>query len=125
MICRATWLGRPIIWLSFNNEKFNAAFRYALVRMRDASEAVAFYRGEVAERTGLRRLFAPVVDNYKKYVNRMVGFYEENMRSPHLDIGVGTGYLLDRCQPPTSAHYSIRGAGTDGARARFAARSRR
>ena len=52
----AFWIGRPIIWLSFNNEKFNAAFRYALVRLRDASEAVAFYRGEIAERTGLRRL---------------------------------------------------------------------
>ena len=46
----AFWVGRPIIWLSFRNEKFNAAFRYALVRLRDASEAVAFYRGEIAER---------------------------------------------------------------------------
>ena len=26
----AFWIGRPIIWLSFNNEKYNAAFRYAL-----------------------------------------------------------------------------------------------
>jgi putative ATP-binding cassette transporter len=75
----AFWIGRPIIWLSFNNEKFNAAFRYALVRLRDASEAVAFYRGELAERTGLRRLFAPVVDNYKRYVNRMLGFYGWNL----------------------------------------------
>lgn len=75
----AFWIGRPIIWLSFRNEKFNAAFRYALVRLRDASEAVAFYRGEVVERTGLRRLFAPVVDNYKRYVNRMVGFYGWNL----------------------------------------------
>src|SRR5512139_3737193 len=70
----AFWIGRPIIWLSFNNEKFNAAFRYALVRLRDASEAVAFYRGEVAERTGLRKLFNPVVDNYKRYVARSLGF---------------------------------------------------
>ncbi|GAC1406777.1 MAG: ABC transporter ATP-binding protein/permease [Mycobacterium sp.] len=75
----AFWIGRPIIWLSFNNEKFNAAFRYALVRLRDASEAVAFYRGELAERTGLRRLFAPVVSNYKHYLNRMVGFYGWNL----------------------------------------------
>ncbi|HEX4587308.1 MAG TPA: ABC transporter ATP-binding protein/permease [Mycobacterium sp.] len=75
----AFWIGRPIIWLSFNNEKFNAAFRYSLVRLRDASEAVAFYRGELVERTGLRRLFAPVVDNYKRYVNRMVGFYGWNL----------------------------------------------
>jgi putative ATP-binding cassette transporter len=75
----AFWIGRPIIWLQFNNEKFNAAFRYALVRLRDASEAVAFYRGEIAERTGLRRLFAPVVANYKRYVNRMLGFYGWNL----------------------------------------------
>jgi vitamin B12/bleomycin/antimicrobial peptide transport system ATP-binding/permease protein len=70
----AFWIGRPIIWLSFRNEKFNAAFRYALVRLRDSSEAVAFYRGEAAERTGLRKLFVPVVDNYKRYIARSLGF---------------------------------------------------
>ncbi|WP_448451286.1 ABC transporter ATP-binding protein/permease [Mycolicibacterium phlei] len=70
----AFWIGRPIIWLSFKNEKYNAAFRYALVRLRDSAEAVAFYRGEVAERAGLRKLFRPVVDNYKRYVARSLGF---------------------------------------------------
>ncbi|MDG5483473.1 ABC transporter ATP-binding protein/permease [Mycolicibacterium gadium] len=75
----AFWVGRPIIWLSFRNEKFNAAFRYALVRLRDASEAVAFYRGEAAERTGLRKLFAPIVANYKRWINRMLGFYGWNL----------------------------------------------
>lgn len=75
----AFWIGRPIITLAFRNEKFNAAFRYALVRLRDAAEAVAFYRGELAERTGLRKLFAPVVDNYKRYVNRMAGFLGWNL----------------------------------------------
>jgi putative ATP-binding cassette transporter len=88
----AFWIGRPIIWLSFNNEKFNAAFRYALVRLRDAAEAVAFYRGELAERTGLRRLFAPVVDNYKRYVNRMMGFYGWNLSMSQ--IIVVAPYLL-------------------------------
>jgi vitamin B12/bleomycin/antimicrobial peptide transport system ATP-binding/permease protein len=70
----AFWIGRPIIWLSFNNEKFNAAFRYALVRLRDAAEAVGFYRGEVAERAQLRKLFSPVVTNYKRYLNRSIAF---------------------------------------------------
>ncbi|MCK2218524.1 ABC transporter ATP-binding protein/permease [Actinomadura sp. ATCC 31491] len=72
-------IGKPIIWLAFRNEKYNAAFRYALVRLRDAAEAVAFYRGEVAERAGLRRLFAPVVANYKRYLNRTVGFNAWNL----------------------------------------------
>ena len=35
----------------------NAAFRYALVRLRDAAEAVGFYRGEQVERTQLWRPF--------------------------------------------------------------------
>ncbi|WP_029114049.1 ABC transporter ATP-binding protein/permease [Mycobacterium sp. URHB0044] len=75
----AFWIGKPIIWLAFNNEKFNAAFRYALVRLRDASEAVAFYRGELAERTGLRSRFASVLGNYRRYINRMIGFYGWNL----------------------------------------------
>src|SRR6476646_9014512 len=70
----AFWVGRPIIWLSFRNERFNAAFRYALVRLRDSSEAVAFYRGEVVERAGLRKLFDPVIANYKRYLARSLGF---------------------------------------------------
>ena len=75
----AFWIGKPIIWFAFDNEKFNAAFRYALVRLREASEAVAFYRGELVERTGLRRRFASVIDNYKRYINRMIGFYGWNL----------------------------------------------
>jgi putative ATP-binding cassette transporter len=75
----AFWIGRPIIRLSFDNERFNAAFRYALVRLRDAAEAVAFYRGEIAERLQLHQRFQPVVANYKRYVNRMVKFYGWNL----------------------------------------------
>jgi putative ATP-binding cassette transporter len=67
-------LGRPLIWLSFNNEKLNAAFRYALVRLRDAAEAVGFYRGEQVERTQLWDRFTPVIGNYRRYVRRTIAF---------------------------------------------------
>jgi vitamin B12/bleomycin/antimicrobial peptide transport system ATP-binding/permease protein len=70
----AIWLGRPLIWLSFNNEKFNAAFRYALVRLRDAAEAVGFYRGERVERAQLWRRFTPIIANYRKFVRRTIIF---------------------------------------------------
>jgi vitamin B12/bleomycin/antimicrobial peptide transport system ATP-binding/permease protein len=70
----AFWIGRPLIWLSFRNERTNAAFRYALVRLRDAAEAVGFYRGEQAERRQLRRLFSPVIANYRRFVRREIGF---------------------------------------------------
>ncbi|OBK29714.1 multidrug ABC transporter ATP-binding protein [Mycobacterium asiaticum] len=70
----AVWLGRPLITLSFNNEKLNAAFRYALVRLRDAAEAVGFYRGERVERAQLWRRFTPIIDNYRNFVRRSIIF---------------------------------------------------
>ncbi|MBS9532676.1 ABC transporter ATP-binding protein/permease [Mycobacterium sp. M1] len=75
----AFWIGRPLIQLSFRNEQTNAAFRYALVRIRDAAESVAFYRGEVAERLQLRRRFDAIVENYLKFVNRTIGIAGWNL----------------------------------------------
>lgn len=79
-------LGRPLIRLSFNNEKFNAAFRYALVRLRDAAESVALYRGEKVERSQLRERFAAVVTNYKHFVNRTLAFTGWNLSMNHIII---------------------------------------
>ncbi len=79
-------LGRPLIRLSFNNEKFNAAFRYALVRLRDAAESVALYRGEKVERSQLRQRFAAVVANYKRFVNRTMIFTGWNLSMSHIII---------------------------------------
>ncbi|MGA9357728.1 MAG: ABC transporter ATP-binding protein/permease [Mycobacterium sp.] len=70
----AFWLGRPLIWLSFSNEKLNAAFRYALVRLRDAAEAVGFYRGERVERLQLWQRFTPIIGNYRRFVRRTIVF---------------------------------------------------
>lgn len=75
----AFWIGRPLIRLSFRNELTNAAFRYALVRVRDAAESVAFYRGELAERLQLRTRFRAIIANYLKFVNRTIGFAGWNL----------------------------------------------
>jgi vitamin B12/bleomycin/antimicrobial peptide transport system ATP-binding/permease protein len=72
-------IGRPLIWLSFRNEKLNAAFRYALVRLRDAAEAVGFYRGERVERAQLSRRFTPIIDNYRRFVRRSIAFNGWNL----------------------------------------------
>lgn len=66
----AIWLGRPLVRLSFNNVKHNARFRYALVRLQDAAEAVALYGGEEVEQFQLRRRFDPIVQNYRRYIRR-------------------------------------------------------
>lgn len=75
----AFWIGHPLIRLSFRNELTNAVFRYALVRLRDAAEAVGFYRGEDAERGLLRRKFAGIIANYKRYVNRTIALTGWNL----------------------------------------------
>jgi putative ATP-binding cassette transporter len=82
----AFWLGRPLIRLSFDNEKFNAAFRYALVRLRDAAESVAFYRGEMAERVQLNTRFAAIVANYRRFINKTVLFTGWNLSMNNLII---------------------------------------
>jgi putative ATP-binding cassette transporter len=66
-------IGHPLIRLSFRNEQTNAAFRYAMVRLRDAAEAVGFYRGEQAERAQLNSRFLAVISNYRRYVRRTLG----------------------------------------------------
>jgi putative ATP-binding cassette transporter len=72
-------IGRPLIRLSFMNELLNAGFRYALVRLRDASAAVGLYRGENAERTVLNGRLTAVMDNYGNWRNRMVLFTGWNL----------------------------------------------
>ncbi len=80
----AFWIGRPLIRLSFRNEATNAAFRYALVRLRDAAEAVGFYRGENAERSLLRERFDKIISNYRRFVRRTLEFTGWNLAMSQL-----------------------------------------
>jgi putative ATP-binding cassette transporter len=75
----AFWIGRPLIRLSFRNELTNAAFRYSLVRLRDAAEAVGFYRGENTERSLLKTRFDNIITNYRQFVRRTLTFTGWNL----------------------------------------------
>ena len=70
----AFWIGKPLIRLSFRNEATNAAFRYALVRLREAAEAVGFFRGERAEYQVLTKRFMAIIANYRAFVRRSLIF---------------------------------------------------
>lgn len=56
-------VGRPLISLEFLREGLSASFRYALIRLRDHSECIAFYGGERVERAALCGKFAAVIAN--------------------------------------------------------------
>lgn len=70
----AFWIGRPLIRINFLLERTTANFRYALVRVRDSAESVAFYRGEDVERDGLLGRFAEVIRVQWTYVYRYMKF---------------------------------------------------
>lgn len=70
----AIWIGRPLISLNFMNERFNADYRYALVRLREYSESIAFYVGEKVEGALLRSRFAQVIGNAWAIVYRSLKF---------------------------------------------------
>ncbi|HEY9280440.1 MAG TPA: ABC transporter ATP-binding protein/permease, partial [Eoetvoesiella sp.] len=67
-------IGRPLILLNFLNERFNADYRYALVRLREYAESVAFYAGEKVEGALLRSRFAHVISNAWAIVYRSLKF---------------------------------------------------
>lgn len=72
-------IGRPLIALNFMNEKLNANFRYALIRLREYGESVAFYRGEAVERGNLLARFASVIENMWGIVFRSLKFQGFNL----------------------------------------------
>ena len=56
-------LGRALVPLNFKQEAAEADLRYALVRLRENAEAVAFYGGEARERATLEQRLAAAVAN--------------------------------------------------------------
>jgi putative ATP-binding cassette transporter len=72
-------IGRPLIRLNFLNELLTASYRYALVRIRDNSENIAFYRGEQVENAGLMSRFAAVIGNTWAIVYRTLKFSGFNL----------------------------------------------
>ena len=58
------WIGRPLVRLNFDRQRYEADFRFSLVRFRENTEGVALYRGELDELHGFRGLFEAVVRNW-------------------------------------------------------------
>jgi putative ATP-binding cassette transporter len=72
-------IGRPLVRLNFLSEQFNADYRYALVRMREYAENVAFYCGEHVEGALLRSRFGRIINNAWQIVYRSLKFQGFNL----------------------------------------------
>ncbi|HMB35620.1 MAG TPA: ABC transporter ATP-binding protein/permease [Methylomirabilota bacterium] len=76
-----TWLtekvGRRLVGLEFDQQRYEADFRFSLVRFRENTEGVALYRGEKDELVTFRQRFANVVRNWRDIMSlqkRLTGF---------------------------------------------------
>ena len=64
------WIGSPLVNLDFRQQRFEADFRFNLVRVRENSEQIALLQGESAERQRLSDRFGRVVDNWYAIMQR-------------------------------------------------------
>ena len=69
-------LGKPLVKLNFRQQRYEADFRFSLIRVRENAESISLYKGEDNENTTLRKRFFNVVKNYINLINceKRLGF---------------------------------------------------
>lgn len=69
--------GRKLIGLDFEQQRFEADFRFNMMRVRENSESIAFYRGEKPETVGFHERFAKVISNFWQLMKqtKILNFY--------------------------------------------------
>ncbi|SHL10691.1 putative ATP-binding cassette transporter [Selenomonas ruminantium] len=70
-------VGRKLIGLNFEQQRFEADFRFNMMRVRENSESIAFYGGESAENKGFHERFAKVISNFWQLMKqtKILNFY--------------------------------------------------
>ncbi len=58
------WIGYPLVQLGFDQQRYEADFRFSLVRLRENAENVAFYGGESREFDNFRTRFSRIIGNW-------------------------------------------------------------
>lgn len=63
-------VGRKLVKLNFIQQRYEADFRFSMIRLRESAESVAFYRGEAQEGMVFKHRFKLLLDNFWKLVNK-------------------------------------------------------
>src|SRR5262245_16342776 len=61
-------IGRPLVGVNFALERYNADFRYRMVRIRENAESIALYHGEPVEERRLRGAFTRIFATWWSYM---------------------------------------------------------
>ncbi len=63
-------IGRKLVSLNFDQQRFEANFRFSMVRLRENAESIAFYKGEAAENAQLTERFAAIIGNWRQIMRK-------------------------------------------------------
>lgn len=63
-------VGRKLVKLNFIQQRYEADFRFSMIRLRESAESVAFYRGEAQEGKVFKNRFKLLLDNFWQLVNK-------------------------------------------------------
>jgi putative ATP-binding cassette transporter len=96
-------IGRPLAAIMFRQQRVEADFRYALVRLRENMEGVALYHGEAEENGTLLYRFGAVVGNWRAIMTRtkllnMVVVGQGQASAIFPIIMIAPGYFAGRVQ---------------------------
>ena len=58
------WIGHPLVRLNFDQQRYEADFRFNLIRFRENTEGVALYHGEADELRAFSQRFSSIVRNW-------------------------------------------------------------
>lgn len=69
-----TWIthiaGKKLVGLNFVQQRYEADFRFSMMRMRENAESIAFYNGEGREGSVFKKRFALLLDNFWKIIQK-------------------------------------------------------
>src|SRR5574344_619499 len=70
-------MGKPLVLLNFRQQRYEADFRFSLIRLRENAESVAIYKGKKKKKRRFGSLFMDVVRNYKNLISKVksLGFF--------------------------------------------------
>jgi putative ATP-binding cassette transporter len=81
------WIGRPLVRLNFDQQRYEADFRFNLVRFRENAEGVALYHGEADELRTFRERFSSIMRNWW-------GIMRQQKRLTWLTAGYGQAAVI-------------------------------
>ncbi|MBQ7514764.1 MAG: ABC transporter ATP-binding protein/permease [Schwartzia sp.] len=70
-------VGKKLIRLNYDQQRYEADFRFSMTRVRENSESIAFYGGEDSERAGFAERFRFVISNFRSLMRqtKILNFY--------------------------------------------------